>query len=170
MSVAIIYGSTTGQTEDLAHRIAAELGSEVEAIRDVYMTSVEQMLEYETLIIGAPTWHHGQLQSDWAERYDELEGHDFSGRSIAFFGSGDADRYPDNFQDALGILWQRFEGLGARLVGTWPIEGYSFSDSQALCEGGSKFIGLAFNKFDQEELVNQRIKRWGQQLRQELNL
>lgn len=170
MSVAIIFGSTTGHTEDLAHRIAGELGPEVEAVRDIYATSVEQMLEYETLIIGAPTWHHGQLQSDWAERYEELEDHDFSGMRIAFFGSGDGDRYPDNFQDALGILWERFRSRGASLVGTWPIDGYRFSDSQALCEDGRKFIGLAFNKFDSEDIVDQRIKSWSQQLRQELDL
>lgn len=170
MALAIIYGSTTGQTEDLAHRIATALGPEVEAIRDVYATSIDQMLEYDTLIIGAPTWHHGQLQSDWAERYEELEGHDFSGHTIALFGSGDAERYPDNFQDALGILWQRFESLGARLVGTWPIEGYKFSDSQALCDDGRKFLGLAFNKFDRDEVVEDRIQRWSEQLRLELDL
>lgn len=170
MSVAVIYGSTTGHTEDLAHRIATELGPEAETVRDVYATSVERMLDYDALVLGAPTWHHGQLQSDWAERYDELEAYDFTGIKIAFFGSGDADRYPEHFQDALGILWKRFESLGATLVGTWPVEGYEFSDSQALCEDGTRFLGLAFNKFDSEDLIEQRIKGWTRQLREELDL
>lgn len=168
MSVAIIYGSTTGYTEDLAMKISNQLDDLVEVVREVQATSPDKMMDYETLIIGVPTWHHGQLQSDWADRYEDLDGYDFSGIQVAFFGSGDADRYPENFQDALGILWEKFEELGAELIGKWPIEGYAFEDSKALVDDGKKFVGLAFSKFDKPNVVDDRIERWAQQLRQEI--
>lgn len=168
MSVAIVYGSTTGYTEDLAMKISNELEDVVDVVRDVQYTSPEKMLDYQTIIIGVPTWHHGQLQSDWADCYEDMDGYDFAGIQVAFFGSGDAERYPEHFQDAIGILWKKFEELGAELIGKWPTEGYSFEDSQALMDEGSNFVGLAFSKFDSPDLVDDRIKRWANQLRDEI--
>lgn len=168
MSVAVIYGSTTGYTEDLAMKISRQLDDLVEVVREVQYTSPDKMMDYETLIIGVPTWHHGQLQSDWADRYEELDDHDFSGIQVAFFGSGDADRYPEHFQDALGILWEKFEALGAELIGKWPTEGYAFEDSKALLDNGTNFVGLAFSKFDKPDVVDERIERWADQLRDEI--
>lgn len=168
MAGAIVFGSTTGYTEDLAFMIYNELKDVVETAREVQRTSVEMMQEYDVLVIGIPTWNHGELQSDWADRYEELDGHDFTGTSVAFFGSGDGKRYPENFQDAMGVLWRKFESLGASLVGKWPIEGYLFNKSQGLSDDGNHFVGLAFQKYDSEELTEDRIKRWAAQIREEL--
>ena len=70
----------------------------------------------------------------------------------------------------MGLLWQKFEGLGAELIGKWPTEGYSFKESQGLCDDGKSFVGLAFQKFDSESVVDDRIQRWASQLREELDL
>lgn len=168
MAGAIVFGSTTGYTEDLAFMIYSELKGLVETAREVQRTSVETLKEYDLLIIGIPTWNHGELQSDWADRYEELDEHDFTGTKVAFFGSGDGKRYPENFQDAMGMLWRKFESLGATLVGSWPVDGYQFAKSQGLTEDGSKFVGLAFQKYDSEELTEERIKRWAAQIREEV--
>ena len=168
MSLAIIFGSTTGYTEELAYKIYDAFEGSADLPRDIHATPVSRLLEYQTLVLGVPTWNHGQLQSDWAERFEELEGQSFAGRKVAFFGSGDAKRYPEHFQDAMGILWRRFEALGAELIGTWPVESYSFEESQGLTEDGTRFVGLAFERHDSEEVIEQRIKDWVAQLRQEM--
>lgn len=168
MAGAIVFGSTTGYTEDLAFMVYNELRDVVETAREVQRTSVDMMRDYDLLLIGIPTWNHGELQADWADRYEDLDGYDFTGTKVGFFGSGDGKRYPENFQDAMGLLWQKFESLGATLIGKWPVDGYQFSKSQGLCDGDTKFVGLAFQKYDSEELTEDRIKRWAVQIREEL--
>lgn len=169
MSLAIIFGSTTGYTEELAYKIYDAFEGSAELPRDVHSTSVSRLMEYQTLILGVPTWNHGQLQSDWAERSEELAGESFVGRRVAFFGSGDAKRYPEHFQDAMGLLWKQFDQCGAELIGKWPTASYKFEESQGLVEGdGSHFVGLAFERHDSDDVIEQRIKDWVAQLRAEM--
>ena len=165
---AIIFGSTTGNTEDLAYRIYDEFDGCADAPRDIYTTPVSRLLKHHTLIIGIPTWNRGRLQSDWAERAEELISHSFEGRKVAFFGSGDARNYPDSFQDAMGILWNRFERRGAELIGKWPSESYRFGSSRGLIDGGRCFVGLPFERHDPNDKVERRIRDWVRRLHQEI--
>lgn len=169
-SMAIVFGSTTGYTEDLAYKIREALGADLVTVREVQATSIDKMQDYDVLILGVPTWHHGKLQSDWADRVEDLTDQNFHGIKVALFGSGDSERYPDNFQDAMGLLWEKFDALGAELIGKWPVEGYDFKESRGLCDDDTKFVGLAFQKYDSEAVIDERIQAWAQQLRGELGL
>ena len=51
---------------------------------------------------------------------------DFTGKKVGFIGLGDQDGYPDNFLDALGIIWDVVEKNGGSLFGTWPTDGFEF--------------------------------------------
>ena len=50
---------------------------------------------------------------------------DFNGKTIALFGLGDQEGYGHEFVDGLGILFEKFEDLGASFIGEWPTDGYS---------------------------------------------
>lgn len=168
MSLAIIFGSTTGYTEELAYKIYDAFGGQADLPRDVHSTPMDRMLRYRTLILGVPTWNHGQMQSDWAERSEEFSDHSFKGVKVAFFGSGDAKRYPEHFQDAMGLLWKEFESRGAELIGKWSAGSYKFEESQGLVDDGSNFVGLAFERHDSDEVIEQRISDWVAQLKSEM--
>jgi flavodoxin I len=45
----------------------------------------------------------GELQSDWEGFFPELDDIDFSGQKVAYLGTGDQERYPDNFMDTMGF-------------------------------------------------------------------
>ena len=168
MSIAIVYGSTTGNTEEVGEQIRELMADLDPEILDVSTTDVADMLDYDVLLIGIPTWDIGELQADWDSRYPELDGHDFTGKKVAFFGAGDAVGYPDNFLDGLGILWDKFHELGAELVGKWPTEGYEFDESRALVDDGANFVGLGIDNDNESELTEERITAWVQALREEL--
>ncbi len=108
------------------------------------------------------------MQSDWEDFYDELDNIDFTGKKVAYFGSGDQVGYPDTFQDALGILEEKISENGAETVGYWPTEGYEFSESKAVRDG--KFVGLALDEDNQSDLTEERIKSWVTQLKPEFGL
>ena len=168
MSLAIIYGSTTGNTEEAAMMIRDGLGVLVQQCLDVAAITPEDILPYDVLILGCPTWHIGELQDDWEDFLPQLKGMDLHGKKIALFGMGDAYSYPDNFLDALGIIWEDLQKCGnPELIGTWPTQGYSYNASRGLHDQDN-FLGLGLDEENQSDLHEIRIKKWTKQLRLEL--
>lgn len=89
---AVFYGSDTGNTESAAKRMAQKLQVD---IFDVGSKPATQLDNYTNLILGTSTMGLGDLQDDWAGFISELERADLNGKTIALFGLGDADMYPD---------------------------------------------------------------------------
>ena len=104
MSIAIIFGSTTGNTESAAMMIKDELGAHVSLFEDVADIQPQDLLAHDVLLFGCPTWHIGELQDDWERFVPEMNGLDLSGKKIAFFGMGDALVY-----DTFGCIWKDVE-------------------------------------------------------------
>ncbi|MEM7586960.1 MAG: flavodoxin [Acidobacteriota bacterium] len=168
LSVVIAWGSSTGYTEEAAVALHRKLGSWVDEVVDIAETPFEHVASHDVLILGAPTWHIGELQDDWDDRLEEIANTDLTGKTVALFGCGDANGYPDNFQDALGILWRELEPRGATLVGLCSVEGYDFLESQGLTPDGQHFLGLAIDEHAQCHLTDERITRWAEQVQQEV--
>ena len=76
------------------------------------------------------TLYHLTRLSD--DRYDELDGTDWHGKIVAFFGCGDAVGYGDSYVDAFGILWEKMEPLGPALAGKVSVNDYQFNLSRSL--------------------------------------
>ncbi len=160
LPIGLFYGSTTCYTQMVAEQIQQLLGKENCHLHDLSTTSIQACLSYDSLIFGIPTWDYGELQEDWDDCWDELTELNLGGRECAIFGLGDQGGYPDWFQDAMGYLYHQLIACGAKLQGHWPIQGYQFNESQALCEGDRYFVGLALDEETQPELTENRILEW----------
>ncbi len=157
---AVIYGSTTGNTEAAAGKIAEEFGGGlVVSVSDADAASLNG---YDTLIFGTSTWGIGDLQDDWESRLDLLDDIDYAGKTVALFGLGDQEGYPDSFADGIAFLKSRIEKNGGVISGSWSSEGYSFDSSRAL--EGTEFAGLVLDEDNQSALTESRIKAWVQSL------
>jgi flavodoxin I len=157
--IGLFYGTQTGNTETIAELIQKEMGGDsVVNMMDISQADVDDFKQYNSLIIGCPTWNVGELQSDWEGFYDQLEEIDFNGKKVAYFGAGDQIGYADNFQDAMGILEEKISELGGKTVGFWPTTGYDFDGSKAVKNG--QFVGLALDEDNQPELTESRVKQW----------
>ncbi len=167
--IGLFYGSTTGKTESAAEMIQAEFGGEsVVTLHEISEVQNSDFDQYQNIIIGSPTWDIGQLQADWDGYFEDLDNIDFSGKKVAYFGTGDAVGYGENFQDAMGTLEEKISELGGQTVGNWPTDGYDFESSKAVKNG--KFVGLALDDDNQSELTESRIKEWVAQLKNELSI
>ena len=158
----VIYGSSTGNTERAARKIAAALG--VEALNVANATSAD--FDAELLIIGSSTWGLGELQDDWSSRVHLLTPANLQGKRVAVFGTGDQSGFSDTFCDAIGILATRAEEAGALLIGQTSATGYLHTSS--LAERAGFFCGLALDDDNQPEKTAGRITAWVEQLRSEL--
>jgi flavodoxin I len=167
--IGLFLGSTTGKTEYVAEILQKEFGGEsIMAMHNVSDTEASDFDDYQYIIIACPTWNIGELQSDWEGFFPELDDINFSGKKVAYFGTGDQVGYPDNFMDALGILEEKISEQGGTTVGYWQTDGYDFNDSKALRNG--KFVGLAIDEDNQSDLTQERIKAWVNQLKKEFGL
>jgi flavodoxin I len=166
--IGLFYGTQTGKTESAAEMIRDAFGGDVVTLNDVSQAEADDLTEYECLIIGCPTWNIGELQSDWEGIYPDLDDVDFSGKLVAYFGTGDQIGYSDNFQDAIGILEEKISEKGGKTVGYWPTDGYDFNESKAVRNG--KFCGLALDEDNQSDLTDERIQAWVAQLKTEFGL
>ncbi|MBE9041859.1 flavodoxin FldA [Oscillatoriales cyanobacterium LEGE 11467] len=167
--IGLFFGSTTGKTEAIAEMIQEMLGEDVVTLHN--MADVEDVSEldaYENLIVASPTWNIGDLQDDWEALYDDLDNLDFSGKTVAYFGTGDQIGYSENFMDAVGILEEKISEKGGKTIGCWSVEGYDFEESKALKNG--KFVGLAIDDDNQSELTEERVSAWVSQIKSEFGV
>lgn len=160
MKTGIYFGTTSGNTEEVAQAIERCLGSANARLHDIATAGFRHADAYDLLIFGLPTWDCGHLQTDWEERWPELDGVDFSGRKVALFGLGDQYGYADTYLDAMGMLHAHLLARGATLLGEWPTHGYTFASTQALSLDASHFVGLALDEESQGHLTEQRVAQW----------
>ncbi len=166
MKTAILYGTLTGHTQEIADLLAAQLTELSPEVGDISGREPASLLEWDVLILGVPTWNIGELQQDWDDFVGKIGATDFTGKRVAVFGCGDQAGYPDTFADAQGLLWDALKARGAKLIGLWPTEGYTFTGSKAIVDG--KLVGLVADFENQSELNEERVKRWAEQLKAEL--
>ena len=158
MAVGIFYGSNGGATQGVAEMIKDALGVEADLI-DVASVEVDDFGKYTEMILGTSTWGEGDLQDDWDDFFDDFQGIDFSGKTLAFFGNGDQEGYADNFLDGMGTLYKQAIENGANVVGNdWSKEGYEFDESTAIID--DTFVGLAVDEDNQDDLTQQRVNEW----------
>ena len=94
MKTAIIYGTTTGNTEEVAKKVAAYIEAD---IFDICLLSPKEVEEYELIILAAPTWGSGELSMEWESDIKKIEKINFSNKMIAYIGVGDGVSYSDTF-------------------------------------------------------------------------
>lgn len=168
--IALFYGSDDGNTENIARRIQARFGEEVIALYDIADATQLDFAEYDSIILGIPTWDFGQIQSDWEDFWDDVAEIDFSGKTVALYGLGDQFGYGDFFLDAMGMLHDVVKERGATMIGYWPVAGYEFDASKAWLEEENLFVGLGLDEDQQAELTCERLNKWCQQIHREFGL
>lgn len=155
---AIVFGTTTGNTEKAAQLIAEALGKENVTLINVAGFSAADINKFEFIIFGTSTWGYGDIQGDWESALPDLKKNDLRGKTVALFGLGDSSSYNETFCDGIGILYEELQGTGASFTGFCEISGYNFSLSKAVVNG--KFAGLPLDEDNEAGKTRERISAW----------
>lgn len=156
--IGLFFGSTGGNTENVANMIKEELGDKVDFVKNVKDAEAGDFEDCDGLILGISTWDDGVPQEDWQDFLPDFEEVDFSGKKVAIFGLGDQQGYSGQFLNATRVLYDVVTKGGATVIGQWPTEGYEFDDSTAVID--NKFVGLAIDEDNESDLTEDRVKEW----------
>lgn len=158
-NTVIIYGSTTGTTENVAHKLAKLMGVDEKDVVDVKNIAPSQLGNYDNIIAGSSTWGSGELQDDWFDFVDGLKALDLPGKKVAIFGCGD-ETMGDTFCGAVATLYEAFKSTGATMVGAFDIVGYDVTSTPAEIDG--TIVGLLLDEVNHPEATDLRLRKWAQ--------
>jgi flavodoxin short chain len=115
----IIFGSTTGNTEEMAGMVQKELeGADFEAeVKDVTECSVSDLTaDHDLLLLGCPAYGDDEieLQEDFADFYEQLDGVQLNGKAFAVFAPGDSSY--EYFCGSVDMLEEKFKEMGGKMM------------------------------------------------------
>lgn len=169
--IGLFFSSSTGNTRRIAKMIKKRYDDDTMAeALNVNKATPELVAGYSHLILGTSTLGGGQLPGlstdcmggGWEEFLPQLKDVDFSGKTVALYGLGDQDKYPEEFADAMGIIYEFVVARGAKVVGAWPADDYDFISSKALVN--DEFVGLVLDQENQKGLTDERVDTWLKQI------
>lgn len=175
--IGLFFGTDTGKTRKVAKMIKKLFDDDTMAKPlNVNRAVADEFASYEYLILGTPTLGEGLLpglsadceNESWEEFLPQLEECDFNGKTVAIYGLGDQEGYGEEFLDAMMELYDFFIEKGAKVVGSWPTDGYDFSHSEAIID--DKFVGLALDLDNQSNLTEERLNGWLQSIAADFDL
>jgi flavodoxin I len=171
-AVAVFFGTSTGSTQEAAELIASKIPDAVGPIDidSIKKNLAEEFAKYDALVVGTPTWNTGadteRSGVGWDEvYYRQMQKLSLPSKKVAVFGLGDSISYSDNYADATGELHDVFQSLGCTMMGYTSQEGYEHKSSKAI--RGDLFCGLLLDAVNQEDLTEQRVEAWVEQLTKE---
>lgn len=170
-ATGIFYSTVGGNTETAAEWVKDLMPGDSELL-SVDDSKPEDMVKYDALIVGAPTWNTGaddcRSGTAWDEILDDIAELDMSGKPVAVFGLGDSASYSDNFCDTIEELHDTFAKAGAKMCGYVAADKYDYNDTKSVRDG--KFLGLPLDADNEDDMTEERVKVWTQQLAGEMGI
>ena len=167
--IVLLYWPKGGNTENAAEKIAKAFDNI--DVFDIKSFNALDIKNYDLIITGASTvgaenWEDASDDNEWSRLDLEMRKQDLSSKYVAFFGLGDQVLYPDHFVDVLGLFEEEYQNMEAKIIGRWPTDSYRFTDSHGVKDG--MFYGLAIDEDNEDELTEERAKKWAAQLLKEM--
>ncbi|MCQ2011582.1 MAG: flavodoxin [Sporolactobacillus sp.] len=114
--ILIVYASETGNTEEMAQKIAEgvkRVGIDP-AVKDVLNLSASELNDYNGIMFGSFTDGMGDLPYSVEDFLDTISENDLKGKAAACFGSGDSSY--GLFAAAVDTIQEALEHCGAEII------------------------------------------------------
>lgn len=165
-TTAIFYGSTSGNCEGIAGKIAEALGVDASNVYSASQLDAAKIAAFDNLLLGSSTWGSGDLQDDWYDAVEVIKSTNLSGKTVAVFGCGDSCGFSTTYCDAMAPLYNAAKEAGATLIGEVSTDGYTFDESASVVDG--KFVGLALDEDNESDKTDERIAAWVEDIKPSL--
>ena len=164
--IGVFYGTTTGITTGIVDEVEFYLRKDEHEVYNV-ADGIDELPNYENLILITPTYGVGELQVHWAKVADKLKTIDFTGKKVGLIGLGNQFAFGESFIGAIKILYDIVVKNGGEVIGFTSTDGYMFQESEAIVDG--KFVGLAIDEGNQGDYTPERIENWLNEIKPQFN-
>ncbi len=154
--IAIIYGTSGGNTESVAKRIKDLFNGEADLF-NVESVKLADVQSYPYLILGTSTTGVGDLQDDWDAFLPAFSKADFTGKTVAIFGLGDSASFSSSFAESMRVIYDAIHDK-VKVVGQVADEGYTYDDSNAVIDG--VWVGLPIDEDNEYDRTDARLETW----------
>lgn len=154
--IGLFFGSTGGRTVGVVDEFEFNLNDSADIFN--VENGIDEIKNYENLILVSPSYGFGELEPHWAELSDQLEATDFTNKVVGLVGLGSQTTFGESFVGALEVLYKIVTKNGGKVVGFTSTEGYKFEDCEAIIDG--KFMGLVLDEENQDDYTPDRIFDW----------
>lgn len=159
--IAILYGSSGGNTESIAKRIQDLFEGEAD-LYNVDNLQLDEIKDYPYYILGTSTTGMGDLQDDWDGFLPSFSKTDLSDKTVAMFALGDSASFSSSFAESLRVLYDELNDK-AKIVGQVADEGYTYDDSTAVIDG--MWVGLPIDEDNEYDMTEDRLSNWVNELK-----
>ncbi|WP_078542985.1 flavodoxin [Litchfieldia alkalitelluris] len=114
--IVIAFASMSGNTEEIADllKVSIEPFEHEIDLAEIEHMDVNDLLQYDGILIGSYTWGDGDLPYETEDFYEDLLSIDLTGKKAAVFGSGD-HAYP-KFCAVVDLFEERLKECNAELI------------------------------------------------------
>lgn len=160
MKKIAVYASNLGFAENIARLVAEKL--DIETIEDVQDIEMNQLENYDGILLVVSTHGDGEIQRDFDAKIDDFQALNLKGKTVALVGLGDGVEHGETFNNAQGQLYDMAKAAGATLVGSSNPADYSYKETQSIRDG--VFPGLVIDLENENHLTEQRVETWLEQV------
>lgn len=134
-NILVMFGSTGGNTQSVSEKlqsVLSEAGHQV-TVKNVVESTVDDLNNFEVLLMGSSTWNDGELQDDFVPFQQELmeKKPDLSAKKYAAFGCGES--IYEKFCGAVDILETSMTELKAQKISdSLKIDGYPEEEDNVM--------------------------------------
>jgi flavodoxin, short chain len=134
--VLIVFGSSTGNTESIAQKLAELVtagGHEVKLINAADASAENLADGFDAVLFGCSAWgmEDLEMQDDFASLFEDFDRMGLAGRKVAAFASGDTEY--EHFCGAVPAIEERAKELGAVIIADGlKMEGDAANDPDAV--------------------------------------
>jgi flavodoxin short chain len=115
----IIYGTTTGNTQEMSEIIKqilerSDLEIEMKNVTDAVVDDL--IADHDVVLLGCPAYGDDtvELQEDFENFYEQLDGIELNGKKFAVFAPGDSSY--EHFCGSVDMLEEKMDELGGKMA------------------------------------------------------
>lgn len=161
--IAILYGSSGGNTESIAKQVKNLFDGKAD-IFNVENVKIDDIKKYPYLILGTSTTGVGDLQDDWDGFLSSFSKMDFSDKLVAIFALGDSASFSSSFAESMRVIYDAINDK-VKITGKVADEGYTYDDSSAVIDG--VWVGLPLDEDNEYDMTEERLSNWVEKLKKE---
>lgn len=161
--IAILYGSSGGNTESVARQVQDLFDGNAD-LYNVETVTLDEIRDYPYFVLATSTTGIGDLQDDWEGFLPSFAEIDFSGKKVAIFALGDSASYSSSFAESMRVVYDEISDK-VEIVGRVPDEGYTYDESNALIDG--IWVGLPIDEDNEYDMTEERLANWVEALKKE---